>query len=862
MNFKKEIEEIKINPNSELDEVIEKIFNETYNPNYYYNSNFKNSKAYQELKKKPDEFKIKILFRVVEFVKLLSELNNQKRESEKDSNLRNDTFNIFYKRVYVLKNIIEDMLRSKIIFSEESILSLLEEYSKLNFVSNDSIYSLTFKQIKNVLAKYPDSPSLISFMKQRIENSNLIPIKDAKDRDKIVVFLSETLSGLSSDANSKEEIVTKILWATGDSFGEKINSYLETLDQTTKSNFYKIFALGKKASGGKPNAKFKEETKKILNSVETNSILPGIKFILESYLNFKVEKITETYTYGGKERSYDRYENINAVNSDMLKVFIWAIIPILNIELINLIAKIAEKSYKKIPGKGPANAAIGNACFYALASSNTLEAVNHLSILKLKLKQSSVLKLIDGYIEEIAKESGLSKREMEDMAVPQYGLEEGKSTTILGEYTNEILVKRPGEIETIYKSPEGKILKVLPAKFKTENKEELKRISDLTKEISKSLTANKDRLDRSYIYNRSWKYEDFLKYFHNHGLMSVISRKLIWSFTVHSEKHNLYFFENKWIDFSGKEQQPDSSSVVTLWHPVGEDLEEILAWRNFFMEKEITQPFKQAFREVYIITDAELNTRTYSNRMAAHIIKQHQFNTLAKGRAWSYSLLGAYDDGRDNEIAELVIPEYNLKANFWINELFIQDEFNDSGIWNFVGTDQVRFVDRNGNVLELIHIPAILFSEVMRDVDLFVGVGSVGNDPEWNDRGNMDTPHRNYWQGYSFGDLNETAKIRKQVLEKILPKLKIANHAEIKDKFLIVKGKLRTYKIHIGSSNILMEPNDEYLCIVPDRVKSKTETFFLPFEGDSGLSSVISKAFLLSSDDKITDETILRQIKK
>jgi hypothetical protein len=43
MNFKKEIEEIKINPNPELDEVIEKVFNETYNPNYYYNYNFTNS---------------------------------------------------------------------------------------------------------------------------------------------------------------------------------------------------------------------------------------------------------------------------------------------------------------------------------------------------------------------------------------------------------------------------------------------------------------------------------------------------------------------------------------------------------------------------------------------------------------------------------------------------------------------------------------------------------------------------------------------------------------------------------------------------------------------------------------------------
>ena len=31
------------------------------------------------------------------------------------------------------------------------------------------------------------------------------------------------------------------------------------------------------------------------------------------------------------------------------------------------------------------------------------------------------------------------------------------------------------------------------------------------------------------------------------------------------------------------------------------------------------------------------------------------------------------------------------------------------------------------------------------------------------------------------------------------------------------KGDLRTYKIHLGSGNILMSPNDQYLCIVPGR---------------------------------------------
>lgn len=279
------------------------------------------------------------------------------------------------------------------------------------------------------------------------------------------------------------------------------------------------------------------------------------------------------------------------------------------------------------------------------------------------------------------------------------------------------------------------------------------------------------------------------------------------------------------------------------------------------MQQEIKQAIKQVFREVYILTDAELATHTYSNRMAAHIIKQHQFNTLAKGRTWQYSLLGAYDDGRDGETAQLSIPEYDLTAEFWIDELFIENEFNDAGIWNFVGTDQLRFL-KNDEVVELIDVPAIIFSEIMRDADLFVGVASVGNDPEWTDRGTLQDGHRNYWHSYSFGNLNETAKLRKQVLGRLLPRLKIARVAEIQDKFLIIKGKLRTYKIHIGSTNILMQPNDEYLCIVADRKKDASSKIFLPFEGDTGLSMLLSKAFLLADDDKIKDTTITSQIKR
>ena len=39
----------------------------------------------------------------------------------------------------------------------------------------------------------------------------------------------------------------------------------------------------------------------------------------------------------------------------------------------------------------------------------------------------------------------------------------------------------------------------------------------------------------------------------------------------------------------------------------------MLAWRNALIDRGITQPFKQAHREVYILTDAELDKIFYSN---------------------------------------------------------------------------------------------------------------------------------------------------------------------------------------------------------------------------------------------------------
>jgi hypothetical protein len=201
-----------------------------------------------------------------------------------------------------------------------------------------------------------------------------------------------------------------------------------------------------------------------------------------------------------------------------------------------------------------------------------------------------------------------------------------------------------------------------------------------------------------------------------------------------------------------------------------------------------------------------------------------------------------------------------LRAEFFVEPCLADEQMSAGGVALYASTDQVRFFNDAREPRPLVEIPALVFSEVMRDVDLFVGVSSVGADPAWIDAGHQPGWNQ-YWHAFAFGDLGQSAETRREVVERLLPRLKIAARCRVEGKFLIVRGDVRTYKIHLGSGNILMEPNDHYLCIVPDRSTAvgRGQTW-VPFEGDGTLSVILSKAFLLAADAAITDAVILRQI--
>lgn len=643
---------------------------------------------------------------------------------------------------------------------------------------------------------------------------------------------------------------------TRDAIGRGMAADLKEMDEEKTNLWNALFIEAANANGSKPTKKLQTQLTNAIDAIGPQDF----KSTMHKWL--AVAASPDAFSDPEPVNRYVTPGQLNSKMATLMKGLVWGMARFHDEKSLAAIGKLAEKCFERLPGIGPAAPALGNACIYTLANSKGLGGVAHLSRLKLRVKQNNTQKLIQKHIETQAEKQGLKSAEIEEMAAPDFGLTLGRKDIAFKDYTLALKATSPGEATLSWIKPDGSAQKSVPSFVKESEtlKAKLKKARDQVKEIKKASTAQRDRIDRLYTEDMQWEPERFQQYYRDHGLVGPLARKLIWTLSSKDISIAALYVDDHWQDETGQKITFEPEHIH-LWHPIESDAAIVMAWRERLETLEIKQPFKQAYREVYILTDAEVNTRNYSNRMAAHIIKQHQFNTLGAIRGWRYSLMGAYDDGRDNEIAMKPLPAHELTAEFWIDELHdMTDTFNDAGIWHYVATDQIRFRRPNDDTVDLIDVPPLILSEIMRDADLFVGVCSIGNDPAWQDRDGAPRTNQ-YWQTYSFGDLQETAKTRKAVLERLLPRLKIRDKARIDGKFLIVTGKKNSYKIHIGSTNILIMPNDRYLCIVPGRGKDKNvSSLFLPFEGDRGLSILLSKAFMLVDDDKITDSTITRQL--
>ena len=547
------------------------------------------------------------------------------------------------------------------------------------------------------------------------------------------------------------------------------------------------------------------------------------------------------------------------------------------------IANFAFGCFRKIPLIGAVSHRVGNACVNALAAMPGLDGVAQLSRLAARVKYDVARRLIEKAMNEAAERNQVSRDDLEAMAVPTFGLDAaGVRIERVGDCEASLTIGREGA--SLIWNREGKALRSAPANVKEEHAELLADLNRSVKELSGQIGAQRSRLERQLISEGTCSFERWKPWYLDHPLVSHFATRLIWEFEDGGETRTAIPWQGNLVDWAGHAVQLSQQARVRMWHPIRSDVQAILSWRCWLEDRQVRQPFKQAHREVYLLTDAERETGTYSNRFASHIIRQHQFASLCRERGWKFKVMGDWDS---HNTPSLDLTQYNLQAKFDVEYPEAEDGDDEStsahGIYLAISTGRVEFVRleatqrdkteagpfgvplpgkfrdlRRRTPLRLEEVPPLVFSEVMRDCDLFVGVTSIGTDPAWN-RDHPDDPHLPYWQQFAFGDLTSAAEHRKVVLESLLPKLAIRDRCRLDGRFLVVRGDLHEYRIHIGSANVLIEPGSRYLCIVQGPGDTAAN-LPLPFEGDRILGLVLSKALLLVNDTKIKDPTIARQL--
>ncbi len=371
------------------------------------------------------------------------------------------------------------------------------------------------------------------------------------------------------------------------------------------------------------------------------------------------------------------------------------------------------------------------------------------------------------------------------------------------------------------------------------------------KELRATLTTQRRRYERLMATGSTWPWSRFRTGVLGHPVVCAIAANLI----VETEDGAKSFLP------ATDKPKLKQDERVRLWHPSGKTAKEILGWRERIEREHVTQPFKQAHREVYLLTPAEQESGSTTNRFGGHILRQHALNALCEARGWRYRLQGPFDPGPDS-LPTIELPGPGLRAQLSVETIEHDDLQSAHAIFLYVRTEGLRFTraDTRASV-ELADIPPRVLSEVLRDVDLFISVAGVAADPTWP----LKVPESwaQGWRESAFGELTLLGQRRREVLQPLLAALPAADLLSLEDRFLHVRGRRHEYRIHLGSGNVLREPGSRHVCIVAAggvRLPGEPGHLWLPFEGDEMLALIVSKALMLARDDEIADPSIRAQL--
>ena len=381
-----------------------------------------------------------------------------------------------------------------------------------------------------------------------------------------------------------------------------------------------------------------------------------------------------------------------------------------------------------------------------------------------------------------------------------------------------IKIDELGQSEIIYEKA-GKELKSLPTKLKKD-----KYIEDI-KEVHKNL-KEQYRRSRKMLEEAMEDGIEFYGYEIENLMTNPVIAPILKSLVFKMDKNLGYYEDKKLKSVNKKSVAVKDDSLLKIAHCF--DLFESGDWASYqkdIFDRELKQPFKQVFRELYVKT-ADEKGRDKSLRYAGHQVQPTKTVALLKTRRWII-------DGQEG--LEKVYYKKNIIAKIFA----LADWFSPADI-EAPTLEEVQFFDRKTFKPILINdVPDLIFTEVMRDLDLVVSVAHIGDvDPEAS---------------------HSTIEMRKAIIEFNCKLFKLKN-VTFTENHALIKGERAEYSIHLGSG-LVHQKAGSAINVLPVHSQHRGRVF-LPFiDDDPKTAEIMAKVLLFAQDDKIKDVFILEQIK-
>lgn len=369
---------------------------------------------------------------------------------------------------------------------------------------------------------------------------------------------------------------------------------------------------------------------------------------------------------------------------------------------------------------------------------------------------------------------------------------------------------------------DGKILKSIPAKYK--KNETVLQFQQMVKNLKEQYSRTRQMMEQAMEDRTDFEVWEYLELYRNPVTRPIAEPLVV--MTADEQDGKLGFLTADGLaGISGNMLPVKPGDKIFIAHPF--DLYKSGQWHEYqkaLFERQIKQPFKQVFRELYVKLEEELD-KEESMLFAGNQIQPQKTVGALRSRRW----VADYEDG-----LQKVYYKENIVACIYA----MADWFSPSDV-EAPTLEYVVFSDRKtGKRIAIKDIPAIIYSEVMRDVDLAVSVAHAGGvDPE--------TSH-------------STIEMRRAIVECNLSLFQTKN-VRLEKNHAIIDGKFGQYTVHLGSG-VVHQVGNAMLFVIPVHSQQRGR-IFLPFvDDDPKTAEIMSKILLFAEDAKIKDPKILQQI--